>query len=407
MLLYWIWLAEHPNLTTRQKSILVQHFSGAEDIFFADGDKLEGFDPKIVSALQNKSLSEAEKILQKCAQKGIGLLSYEDERYPSRLRNIPDPPLVLYYRGTLPDFEKQPVVAVVGTRKATPYGLTVAKKLSRQIALCGGLVISGAASGNDTAAMQGALEVGKPTVGILGCGVDVVYPKSNKALYTDIANNGCLISEYPPGSSADGWHFPQRNRILSGISNGVLVTEAPVRSGALITAHEALEQGRDVFVVPANIDMPSCAGSNALLQTGALAVMTGWDVLKEYEALYPALVESPAMPVLPEERTPSMAKVAQPVAFENVAVKTQSPKLSIDNRRQNSYSGIEISFSELTPEEQQIVQALQEGPKHMDDVIAQLEMPAGKALSLITRLVVKGALMNHPGRMVSAIIRRK
>lgn len=403
MLIHWIWLAEHPDLTDRQKQLLLSRFSHAEDIFFAEMSQLADLEPAVLQALANKDLTEAEKILRKCNQKGIGLITLADGEYPRRLRNIPDPPLVLYYKGVLPKFEEQPIIAVVGTRKATPYGITATRKLSQQIASCGGLVVSGGAKGIDASAARGAMDAGKPTVAVLGCGVDVVYPKSNRELFMEIMNNGCLLSEYPPQSQPERWHFPRRNRIISGMANGTLIIEAPKISGALITARYAMEQGRDVFVVPGNIDSPNCEGSNALLQEGAAAVLSGWDVVKEYDAQYPGVVANRMHKTLEQELPQSVAKVAQ----IKTAPQMTSDKKVIDNPTQTSYSGIEISVSDLSAEEKEIVALLSEKPRHMDDVIADSGKPAGKVLSIITKLAIKGQVCNLPGRMVSAAIRRK
>jgi len=400
VLLYWVWLSEHPVLTPRQKGILLQHFRDAEDIFFAEGDKLESLDPQLKAALGDKDTENAEKILRECARKDIRLMTIGDPEYPARLRNIPEPPLVLYYKGTFPAFGEQPVIGVVGTRKATPYGLTAARKISRQIALHGGLVVSGCADGADTAAMRGAMEAGKPVVGILGNGVDVVYPPKNRDLYAEVERNGCLISVYPPGSKPERWHFPHRNRIISGIANGVLVSEAPKRSGALITAKAAMEQGRDVYVIPGNIDIPNCEGSNALLQEGAAAVFSGWDIMGEYERMYPGVVVKTLTAPEPEIRQEALL-VAQP---ETPLFPAQDKK-DIDKSQQNSYSGIENSG--FTEEEQKILSLLDSRPKHMDDVIAQARMSAGKVLSIITKLTVKGVVISHPGRMVSYRLERK
>ena len=396
MLLYWIWLAEHPDLTDRQKTALAQHFPDPEELYFAEEEALKEFDTQIQKALQNRDLTNAKTILRKCAQRQIELVCLSDSEYPNRLRNIPDPPMVLYYKGKLPDFDLQPVIAVVGTRKATPYGLTVTGKLARQIADCGGLIVSGAADGIDAAAMKAALEIGKPVVGILGNGLDVVYPRSNRFLYADAVSNGCLISEYPPESKPEGWHFPRRNRIISGLANGVLVVEAPEKSGALITARYALEQGRDVFVVPGNVDMPTCTGSNALLEDGAAVALSGWSVMREYEGLYQDVVKNRCI-----EDKPALAQVAQ------LQPNIPSDKKDIDNPPKNSYSGIENLDADLTDEENKILSVLSSTPKHTDSVIAETGLNTAKALSLLTKLALKGFVVNHPGRLVSKSKRRK
>lgn len=393
MLLHWVWYAQLEGMSLRQKIKLLQHFHSPEDIFYAnrkDLEQLEAAEPEVLEALENKNLTQARQIIQTCQQKRIGILTYADALYPARLRNIADAPVVLYYRGLVPEFEAQPVVAIVGTRKASAYGLSAAKTLSRQIACCGGLIISGAAAGIDTVAMDSALKTGHITVGVLGCGVDVVYPRSNQDLYAQTVEKGCLLSEYPPGSKPERWHFPQRNRILSGIADAVLVVEAPESSGALITARHALEQGKDVFAVPGNIDSTTCAGCNTLLQEGAAAACSGWDVLRDYAPQYPGVVvQRPVTYVNTEPEIPPQPQI-------------EDDKKDIDNPTQTPYSVINEQLSQLTEEEKALMACLTPEPRPVDEVIAQLGEPAGKTLSLLTKLSLRKLVVNHPGRRVSA-----
>lgn len=397
MPVYWIWLSILPDLSLRQKNQILQHFSDAEELYFAESEKLEELPADVRKALSDKDLSAAEKVLRTCTRKNIRILTCADAQYPRRLLNIPDPPIVLYYTGYLPDWEAQPIITIVGTRKASPYGISTAKKFARQIAACGGLVISGCASGIDGAAMQGALDIGATTVGVLGNGVDVVYPRTNRGLYAKVVKGGCLISEYEPGSKPERWHFPQRNRILSGIANGVLVIEAPERSGALITARCALEQGRDVFSVPGNIDAPTCVGSNELLQEGAITALCGWDVMKEYEADYPDVVGNRKVPLQQENCLENVALVAQRPQQIPVFV----DKKDIDKQTATQYSGIENPLGNITDEERRLLACLCAEPKPVDDVIASFGENAGKTLSMLTKLVLLGLVQNHPGRLVS------
>ena len=405
MRLYWIWFAMLTGLNPRIRQILLARFSDPEELYHVRRDVLENLDgitKEALDALENKNLSESRKIEEDCRKKNIGILAIGDVNYPSRLKNIEDPPVVLYYRGQLPDFEEAPVVSVVGTRKATAYGMNTARQISRQIAACGALVVSGGASGIDTMAMQGAMEAGKPTVGVLGCGVDVVYPAKNSRLFAKTMENGCLLSEYPPGSPPLGWHFPLRNRIISGLANGILVVEAPARSGALITSREALEQGRDVFVIPGNIDVLACEGSNALLQEGASAVFSGWDIVREYEPLYPGKVKkcTPVISLIEEAEQIREAEPALKVA-QNTAAYKRTDKKDIDNGSQSHYSGINKPAPELTGEERLIVGKLQLEPRAVDEVIAELDMSASKVLGVLTMLALKGVVVNHPGKRVS------
>ena len=293
MQLHWIWLATRAGLGDRGRMLLLQRFADAEDVYFAEtGEyaRVEGLSPEAISSLQEKSLAEAEQILADCQRENIRILTWQDALYPTRLKNIADPPVVLYYKGTLPQVDALPCIAVGGTRGASAYGMSTAKRMGYQIAACGGITVSGVAFGIDAMAMRGALSAGAPVSGVVGCGADVVYPASNRALYADTQRQGCLLTEFPPGTPPIGWNFPRRNRIISGLSCGVLVVEAPEKSGALITARQAADQGRDVFVVPGNIDVPSCKGSNALLRDGAIAVSSGWDVISEYQDRFPGMI---------------------------------------------------------------------------------------------------------------------
>ncbi|MBQ5607782.1 MAG: DNA-processing protein DprA [Oscillospiraceae bacterium] len=404
MLLYWIWLAELKDITLLQKQRLLERFHDPEELYHtADGvfQKL-GLPEKERQALQNRDLKAAEQILLRCTEKDIKLLPLTDRAYPTRLRNTPDAPILLYYRGILPDWEGVPFIGVVGTRKASAYGLQVAHQMGGQIAAGGGHIVSGGAAGGDTAAMQGALEAGCPVVGVLGCGVDVVYPRSNCRLFDAVVENGCLISEYPPGAPPIDWHFPARNRIISGISNGVLVVEAPVKSGALITAQRALEQGRDVFVVPGNINIPTCAGSNALLQEGATPVFTGWDVLSGYEFLYPGKLRKSQFASL-YTGEPTEAKVAQKLLTPEKTSKKPAifEKKPIDNGRNTTYIELDNNHPALSDTEQAVLALLTRVPQEPAELIAKLDLPSGKVLSSLTMLTVKGLVHKHPGGRVS------
>ena len=232
MLEYWIWLAQTSDLPEKEKVALVKQSQSPEDIYFARR-----------KSQTEDDLSDARKILEDCRRLEIQIVTFSDADYPFRLRHIPDPPMVLYYKGKLPDFENDPAIGIVGTRKASTYGLQTARQLGYQIGKCGAVVVTGMAYGIDAMAASGALTAGQCVVGILGCGADVVYPKSNKELFRKTEQCGCLISEFAPGTPPLRYNFPKRNRIISGLSDGVLLVEAPEGSGALITARRALERG--------------------------------------------------------------------------------------------------------------------------------------------------------------------
>ncbi len=322
--------------------------------------------------------------------------------------------MVLYYKGQLPEFDANPMVGVVGTRKATGYGLTAAKRLGYQIGRCGGIVVSGLAFGVDAMAMAGALSAGAPVVGVLGCGADIVYPLSNRSLFRDTEEKGCILSEFAPGTQPGKWTFPKRNRIISGISNGVLVVEAPEKSGALITARLAAEQGRDVFVVPGNIDMPSCAGSNALLRDGARMVSSGWDVLEEYESLYPDKIHRDRTPAQqraypdevrqrteePEKQPPKVAQKPK-LPRQKPPVHKKLEKKTIDNGASAPYSDVNYAKPRLSPEEEKVLSSLSQGERLADEVIAETGLSTGKFLAVMTMLELKGLLKRLPGKRIT------
>ena len=398
MSVYWIWFAQLRGISLFEKHKLLQKFHSPQKLFVAAEAELCMLSPKVRAALSNPSLDAAERIVNLCRQSRIGILSYADESYPQNLRNIEDPPLILYYKGTLPDWTAQPLIGVVGTRKASPYGLQTTEFLAAQIAACGGMIVSGVAAGIDTVAMEAGLGLGKPVVGVLGCGVDVVYPSSNRTLYRRTEKNGCLLSEYPPGSRPYPGNFLRRNRIISGISQGVLVVEAPERSGALSTARHAFAQGRDVFTVPANLGVESSKGSNGLLHDGAYAVLVGWDVMQHYAPIYPNVVENHP---LPAKMSPE--KVAQVPADPNLSAVNTQPlaKNPIDNTQKSTYSVINKQPAGLSKAESDILALLGAEALLIDSILDAANLPYGTVQSILTRLTIQGVVIQHPDGRVS------
>lgn len=416
MLIHWIWLATRPNLDDRKKLDVLQAFRDPEEIFFGEQAayaKVKGMTPEGVAALADKNLAGAQEILDECIHKDIRICTFHDAAYPAKLKNIADPPLILYYKGSLADLDMRPAIGVVGTRKASVYGLTTASRMGYQIARCGGVLVSGVAAGIDGKAMSGALTAGGTIVGVLGCGIDVVYPPTHRSLYLDTERNGCLLSEFPPGTPPYKWNFPKRNRIISGLSNGVLVVEAPRGSGALITARLALDQGRDVFVVPGNIDVPTFEGSNGLLRDGGIAVSSGWDVVSEYAALYPGKIKKEQSnlrqnaveedTILPENPEKTMLRVAQKpsVPGEKPLFDSKKAKKPIDNGEKKPYSDQQKIFEALSQEEKDLLEPLRKGEALVDDLIAASSLPAGKVLSMLTMLQIRGVVQMLPGRRIS------
>ena len=399
MLLYWVWYAQLAGISLAQKLELLRHFRDPEEIYHcsqAQFASVNGITAQAISALENKNLSPARSILEDCAEKGIGIVAYSDCNYPPSLRNIYEAPLVLYVKGTLPRWKEAPIIGIVGTRKATPYGLNMAQRFGAQIGACGAVVASGGAEGIDTMAMLGALECEGTVVCVLGCGVDVVYPKENKALFAKVEENGCLISEYPPKARPAKWTFPARNRIISGISNGLLVVEAPKGSGALITANRAMEQGKDVFVVPGNVDVETCAGSNALLQDRAFTALSGWDVVKEYAFLYPGKVSKKQIPDKPLILTQNPA-----IPIIDVPQDSEKDKKSIDKHEKSSYIVLDEPKVALSEAEKAFIMCIPDTPISVDELIAQLQQSAATVKTMLTKLTMKRLVVNHPGGRIS------
>lgn len=396
MLKYWIWLATRRGLGRRGAALVAAHFPSPMAAYYAapeEYQEIQGL--RDWKPLLDKDLELPEQILRDCFERDVRVLTIQDAAYPSRLRNIEDPPVALYYRGSLPDLNR-PAVAVVGTRRASPYGMLHARRMGYSLSRCGCTVVSGLAKGIDTSAILGALTGGAPVIGVLGCGVDVVYPAANRSLYEDVAARGCLLSEYPPGTRPLPDHFPVRNRIISGLSLGVLVVEAPEKSGALITANLALDQGRDVFAVPANVDVPSCSGNLKLLREGAIMARDAWDVLQEYVHLYPhALIRS----VSTSLRTKDLEGLSQ--TPEEPAEKTPSRKKDVDKVHPKAYIDLNDQMDSLSADEQVLVTLLQDGPMHIDAIVEAAQMPAGRVLASMTLLEVKGLIQRQSAKWFS------
>jgi len=276
-----------PQLTPKRARMLFARFESFRGIWEASVAQLrDAFRSQVIAesfaASREKASIEGE--LKSAENLHVKVVTLVDPEYPQLLREIDDPPLVLYIRGDV-SFDPARAIAVVGTRRSTRYATIVAGRLASQLAMKGISVVSGLAAGTDAAVHQGVLDVAGHTIAVMGCGVDRVYPKRNQEIYDGVVETGSVISEYPPGTRPAKWTFPQRNRIIAGLCRGVVVIQAPERSGALITARLALEQGRDVFAVPGNITNRTSEGSNRLIRDGAKLVMSVDDILDEYPDL--------------------------------------------------------------------------------------------------------------------------
>lgn len=292
----WIALNLIPQVGPVRVRKLLKHFETPERVLSAKASelvKVDGFGRTQADAIAGwESQIDLTGELRKISERGLKILTQDDELYPPLLKAIHDPPLVLYVWGELTKRDHH-AIGVVGSRHATMYGMNATKKISFQIAYAGYAVISGLARGIDTAAHEAALAAKGRTIAVIGSGIGKLYPPENMALAERIAQNGAVISEYPVERIADKQTFPYRNRIVAGWSSGLLVVEAPLRSGSLITAQQATEQGRTVYAVPGPIDKPTSAGCNRLIQQGAKLVMDGGDLLDDLMVLFPTAPVAP------------------------------------------------------------------------------------------------------------------
>ena len=386
MVKYWVWLAELPGMKGPARLALLRHFGSPEDIFFADREELllaEDVSPAQAELALNRDLSGVSRVLADCQRLGQRILTIQDAEYPQRLRNIYDPPLVLYAKGRMPAIDEEAAIAVVGTRESTPYGDSSAERLGRELAASGAVVVTGLARGIDSAAARGALRAGGTVVGVTGGGVDVCYPPENGDLYADVAAAGVLLSEYPPGSPPDKRKFPVRNRILSGLSVAALVVEAPGRSGALITARLALEQGREVYAVPGPIDAPKSEGCNRLLREGAGLTATGWDILRDFQERFPDKLR-PAGKLSDWTPLPVRRRTPPP------------PRREPEERKEALRT---VSCEAVTGDQAALLRVLEaETPAQVDDLVQAAGLPARRVLSALTMLEIDGMVCQHDGK---------
>lgn len=282
--IYAIWLSETFGAGSRIPSMLCEYYDSFEAIYNADLEEIaliEGVSAKHIEKLCNKSLGRAEEIMAECMALDIDLLTIYDDKYPEHLKNISDPPVLLYVKGKFPVTKNIPAIGIVGSRRPSNYGAKMSEKIAEDLGNRGFIIVSGMARGIDTCSHRGAIKAGTLTIAVLGCGVDVLYPPENGAIKSLIEQNGAVVSEFAPGTAPLPAHFPVRNRIVSGISQSVLVVEGKASSGSTITANLAKDQGRDVFCLPGNVDNPLSTASHALIRDGARLVTCAEDIIMD------------------------------------------------------------------------------------------------------------------------------
>lgn len=404
---YWLWLTTRKGLPSPVILELLDYFGTPEAAHFADPDEYDhvpGMTKTGKSALLDKSMTDVETILSNCEAQGQRIMTIRDAGYPERLRNIYDPPAVLYLKGRDISFDDEVAVALIGSREPTAYGIAQAQRIGHDLAVQGAVVVSGLAKGLDSEGLRGALRGGGTVCGVLGCGLDVVYPWESRFLYQDVLASGLLISEYPPGTRPNPGNFPIRNRIISGLSLGVVVVEGGYRSGTQITAHAALEQNRDVFAVPGPVDGPMSFTPNYLIRKSeAKLVTSASDVLEEYEPLFPHKIK--LKPGLAPD-TPAIAPGVRPVE-EEPREETPAPPAKAEEPPQPP----EVDWRELSPaltdDQRDVMLALREKPMVLDEIIEASQIPARRCTSAVTMLQLAGFLVEEAGKRFAATVRIK
>lgn len=334
--LYWIGLSYVKGIGSVRFQTLLDAFGSAEAAWHARAEALKqsGLGPKTVENLiQVRSQISLDRIWQNIQDQDIQVFTWVDESYPRRLKEIQQPPPVLYVRGNMLPADDW-AVAIVGTRRMTAYGRLVAEDTALVLAANGVTVVSGLARGIDSAAHRSALEGGGRTLAVLGCGVDQIYPAENRRLAEKIIHQGALISDYPPGTPPEASNFPPRNRIISGLSQAVVVVEAGKKSGALITAQFAAEQGKEVFAVPGNINAPQSMGPNRLVRDGAIPLLSPQDLLESLNLdRVPAYQEArSSIPADPQEARLLETLGSEPVHVDEITYRTGLPIEEISAR---------------------------------------------------------------------------
>ena len=358
---HWIELSLVPGVGPKTFFKLLDSFGDPKKALEASRstlEKVEGVNTAVAEAIARRCESELEKSLGLIEEHEVTVVTFADPAYPELLKNIHDPPPLLYVKGTIESLDRN-AISIVGSRRATHYGKTVAGKLAGDLARMGITVVSGLAYGVDAAAHKGALGAGGRTIAVLGCGVDVVYPRANSKLYEKIPASGAVISEFPMGCQPDAGQFPVRNRIVSGLSLGTLVVEAPRKSGALITARLAMEQNREVFAVPGNIFSPYGEGCHRLIKDGAKLVENVYDIMCEIEVGLDGL------------------DIGQPTASAGETARAE----------------IKMSVTE-----QKVFDYLSMAPVHIDGIIEECDLTASKAASALMTLELKGLVQQISGK---------
>lgn len=355
---HWLTLNMTPGIGASRCQKLLEHFGSPQAILEANLNELQHVagigEYTARQIVSSRDKLDIEKEISRIEKQKVSIVTFSDDNYPANLKSIFDPPVVLYVKGKLLP-EDRIAIAMVGTRRPTTYGKMVAEKLSKELAEREVSVVSGLARGIDTSAHKGALSCGGRTIAVLGCGIDICYPPENRALFDEISERGAVVSEFPMGTRPEKMNFPMRNRIISGFSLGAVIVEAGSRSGALITAECALEQGREVFAVPGNIFNLGTKGTHSLIKQGAKLAERCEDIIEEIRCLRDVLPVSPAIKSLGEVK--------------------------------------------LSQEEERVYNLLSFEPIHIDLISKQSGLPINRISPVLMNLEIKGKIRQVAGKM--------
>ncbi len=363
---YWIWLSAALGAGARTDEIL-SAYPDPEKLYNDSRTEraLSGvFTKAKLDKLEQTSVSDAENIISLCEKNGWGITVPDDDDYPEMLRRLSDMPLVLYYDGDISCLKDKVAIGVVGTRNPTYDSVEIAKKLSNETAKCGAVIVSGGALGIDSAAHEGALLANRPTVCVLGCGLGTRYLMTNDVMRRQIAQCGAVVTEYPPFAQAGKSNFPLRNRIISGLSHGVLVVEAGERSGSLITARFAVEQGKEVFAVPGSILSSAYTGANRLIRDGARAVTCASDILLPFKQMFPDKLD--------------------------LSAKSDELPKGTPKRGERKINRAKIIPKGLDPDSEAVYALLGNEPLHSDEICVMSGLSPSKVIAALTVLEMNG-----------------
>lgn len=400
--LYYIWLQQILWSNSSKLRLILKKYGNLKNCYEHSCKK--GLDASIFTNKQleysKNAMEKAKEIVNSCENNAVKIISYGEKMYPERLKNIYNPPLVIYYRGEFPDIDNMAAIAIVGTRSATKEGCSFAEQLSHKLTKCGIIIVSGGALGIDSAALRAALDAGGRPICVTATGQDKYYPIENKKLFDKISQQALILSEYPPGITAIARNFPVRNRIISALSLGVAVIEAPMKSGAIITANIALEQGKDVFSVPGSVMSYTSEGSNQLLKLGAVPLTSYEDIIQMYLHKFDGLkyyknssqdVFSAKNKAVFNKQKKTENKLPKPINSSNIqdTPNKDDRKLSI------------LDIDKLSSNAQKLYKALSVEKDHIEELILKADLSASEAMIAISELQIYNLIRTYPGKMYS------